>query len=196
MDPITAYQLTSMMKGVVDRGSVAKYVKLSVPVAGKTGTTNDSRDAWFTGFTSNVVAGCYIGFDTPKSLGKFATGGAMCGPVFDSFMREVIKKYGGEDFKVPNGGYFANIDRFTGEVLPNYYSGNNVVSEFFRDTYDISGELTRSLDGGFAMGSNLNLNAKETVEIEQTRKVKTSTGKTVIVPKQASSGSLSSGGLY
>ena len=196
MDPITAYQLTSMMKGVVDRGSVAKYVKLSVPVAGKTGTTNDSRDAWFTGFTSNVVAGCYIGFDTPKSLGKFATGGAMCGPVFDSFMREVIKKYGGEDFKVPNGGYFANIDRFSGEVLPNYYSGNNVVAEFFRNTYDISGEPERILEGGIAMGSNLNLNAKEKVEIKQTRKVKTSTGKTVMVPKQASSGTLSSGGLY
>jgi penicillin-binding protein 1A len=196
MDSVTAYQLTSMMKGVVDRGSAAKYLKLSVPVAGKTGTTNESRDAWFTGFTSDVVAGCYIGFDTPKSLGKFATGGAMCGPVFDKFMREVIKKYGGRDFKVPNGGYFANIDRFSGEVLPDYERGSNVVVEFFRDTYDISRGGAQILDGGFAMGSNLNLNEKESLEIEQTKKVKTSTGKTVIVPKQASSGSLSSGGLY
>ena len=65
MDAITAYQLTSMMEGVVKRGS-GTGVKLPVPVAGKTGTTNDAKDVWFIGYTSNIVAGCYMGFDQPR----------------------------------------------------------------------------------------------------------------------------------
>ena len=82
MDPITAYQLTSMMRGVVDRGTAARHVNLPVPTAGKTGTTNDALDVWFIGFTSNIVAGCYIGYDQPRTLGRGAYGGTMCGPVF------------------------------------------------------------------------------------------------------------------
>ncbi len=75
MDAITAYQLTSMMQGVVERGTASGSVNLPVPTAGKTGTTNDARDVWFIGFTSNIVAGCYIGFDRPRPLGRGAYGG-------------------------------------------------------------------------------------------------------------------------
>ncbi|HHI71782.1 MAG TPA: PBP1A family penicillin-binding protein, partial [Rhodobacteraceae bacterium] len=74
IDAITAYQIRSMMQGVVQRGTAAGKIKLGVPVAGKTGTTNDAKDVWFTGFTSNIVAGCYMGFDTPRPLGKGAFG--------------------------------------------------------------------------------------------------------------------------
>ena len=74
MDPITAYQLTSMMQGVVQRGTASSTVNLPVPIAGKTGTTNDARDVWFVGFSSTIVAGCYIGFDTPRSLGAAGLG--------------------------------------------------------------------------------------------------------------------------
>ncbi|MGA9434898.1 MAG: PBP1A family penicillin-binding protein, partial [Roseobacter sp.] len=88
MDQITAYQLTSMMRGVVDRGTAARTVNLPVPTAGKTGTTNDAKDVWFIGFTSNIVAGCYIGYDQPRSLGRGASGGGMCGPVFQRFMEQ------------------------------------------------------------------------------------------------------------
>ena len=70
MDAITAYQLTSMMEGTITRDTAQGVIDLSVPVAGKTGTTNDARDVWFTGFTSNIVAGCYIGYDQPRSLAK------------------------------------------------------------------------------------------------------------------------------
>lgn len=101
MDPITAYQLTSMMRGVVERGTAARTVNLPVPTAGKTGTTNDSKDVWFVGFTSNIVAGCYIGYDTPRNMGRGASGGGMCGPVFQRFMLEATKKYGGGEFEVP-----------------------------------------------------------------------------------------------
>jgi penicillin-binding protein 1A len=117
MDPITAYQLTSMMKGVVDRGTASGVVKLSVPTAGKTGTTNDARDVWFIGFTSNIVAGCYIGYDLPRPLGRGAYGSSMCGPVFQQFMLKATEKYGGGPFEVPPGGHFIKIDRFTGGRL-------------------------------------------------------------------------------
>ena len=70
IDAVTAYQITFMMEGVVERGTARHVIDLDVPVAGKTGTTNESRDAWFIGYTPNIVAGCYIGYDLPRSLGK------------------------------------------------------------------------------------------------------------------------------
>ena len=198
MDAITAYQLTLMMKGVVDRGSASSTVNLSVPVAGKTGTTNEAKDVWFIGFTSNIVAGCYIGFDIPRSLGSKATGGGMCGPIFNNFMKEVVKKYGGTVFKVPNGGYFRNIDRLTGMVLPENATGYDVVREYFRDTDEVIDGMERILDGGFAMGSNLNLilRGEENTDSKSFEEVITPNGELVIVPKKASSGTLNAGGLY
>nr|WP_281501846.1 PBP1A family penicillin-binding protein [Aliiroseovarius sp. F20344] len=190
MDAITAYQLTSMMRGVVQRGTASRTVNLPVPTAGKTGTTNDGRDVWFVGFTSNIVAGCYIGYDRPRTM-PGASGGGMCGPVFNGFMKEAIKELGGGDFKVPKGGHFIKIDRFSGARLPNNASGDHVVAEYFRDGEEpLFGVM---FDGGFAMGANLPLfdNASE-----NSAKVKTSTGKTVVVPGKADFGSLSSGGLY
>lgn len=191
MDPITAYQLTSMMKGVVDRGTAAKHVNLSVPVAGKTGTTNEARDVWFIGFTSNIVAGCYIGYDRPRPLGRGAYGASMCGPVFQSFMKKAIKKYGGGAFAVPPGGHFIKIDRYTGARLPDSASGEYVVAEYFRDGEDPLFGL--AFDGGFAMGANLPL-VQEIVD--SGRKVRTSTGGVAVVGPKASFGTLSSGGLY
>jgi len=90
MDPVAAFQTVSLMEGVVLRGTATRLQLLGFPVGGKTGTTNESRDAWFVGFTPNMVFGCYIGYDNPKSLGKKASGGALCGPVFDRFMRNAM----------------------------------------------------------------------------------------------------------
>jgi penicillin-binding protein 1A len=87
-------------------------------LAGKTGTTNDARDVWFVGFSSTIVAGCYIGYDQPRSLGRGASGGGMCGPVFAEFMRAAVQEYGGAPFAVPPGGVFYPIDRFSGQRLP------------------------------------------------------------------------------
>ncbi|MEO0400945.1 MAG: PBP1A family penicillin-binding protein [Pseudomonadota bacterium] len=191
MDPITAYQLTSMMQGVVDRGTAARTVNLPVPIAGKTGTTNDAKDVWFIGFSNNIVAGCYIGYDQPRSLGRGASGGGMCGPVFQSFMKEAIGKFGGGAFDVPPGGYFINIDRFTGARLSDSARGDNVVAEYFREGEDPTFGIM--FDGGFAMGSDLPL-------FEEAggggRQVTTSTGKKAIVGPKANFGTLSSGGLY
>ena len=81
MDRITAYQLTSMMEGVVSRGTARRTVNLAVPTAGKTGTTNEAKDVWFLGFTSNIVAGCYIGHDIPRPLGR-GQGVVLCVVLF------------------------------------------------------------------------------------------------------------------
>ncbi|WP_299030809.1 penicillin-binding protein 1A [uncultured Sulfitobacter sp.] len=192
MDPVTAYQLTSMMKGVVDRGTARKTVNLRVPAAGKTGTTNDAKDVWFVGFTSNIVAGCYIGYDQPRSLGRSASGGGMCGPVFQRFMSKAVAKYGGGKFRAPDGCEFIKIDRFSGARLSSNASGGNVVSECFRDGEFINFGVT--FDGGFAMGADLPL--VEEVGGAKAKEVTTSTGKKAIVGPKAGFGTLSSGGLY
>ncbi len=192
MNAITAYQLTSMMTGVVERGTAARTVGLSVPVAGKTGTTNDSKDVWFVGFTSNIVAGCYIGYDQPRPLGRGASGGGMCGPVFQEFMQEATAKYGGGPFTVPPGGRFIKIDRFTGAPLPDDATGDYVVAEYFRDGEEpVFGVM---FDGGFAMGSNLPL--VQEAQARAGRSVTTSTGQTATVGPKADFGTVSSGGLY
>jgi penicillin-binding protein 1A len=194
MDAITAYQLTSMMQGVVLRGS-GSGVHLPVPVAGKTGTTNDAKDVWFIGFTSNIVAGCYMGFDQPRTLGPGAFGGTLCVPVFQAFMEEAIKKYGGSQFKVPPGGHFININRFTGERLPDGISGDFVQPEYFRDGVEPLFGIGAMVDGGFGMGQNLPLFAYgETDEGGTT--VTTVDGETKVIPKKADFGTMSSGGLY
>ncbi len=193
MNAVTAYQLTSMLQGVVQRGTAAGRVQLPVPVAGKTGTTNEAKDVWFIGFTSNIVAGCYIGFDRPKGLGRGASGGAFCGPVFNSFMQKATEKYGGGRFEVPPGGRFIKIDRFSGARLPDDAAGEYVVAEYFRNGEEPVFGLM--FDGGFAMSQNLPLfipdggfNGGSTIT--------TSTGDVVIVPDKADFGTLSSGGLY
>ncbi|MFZ5963870.1 penicillin-binding protein 1A [Thalassococcus sp. BH17M4-6] len=190
MDPVTAYQLTSMMQGVVERGTASKTVNLPVPTAGKTGTTNDAKDVWFVGFTSSIVAGCYIGYDQPRSLGRGASGGGMCGPVFQRFMTEAVKKYGGGKFNVPEACQFINIDRFTGARLGSGASGANVVAECFREGEEPIFGI--QFDGGFAMGGNFDVIQPD----GRAKEVTTSTGRKAVVGPKASFGTLSSGGLY
>ncbi|MCL1627459.1 PBP1A family penicillin-binding protein [Roseibaca sp. V10] len=191
MDEVTAYQLTSMMQGVVQRGTAASTVNLSVPTAGKTGTTNDARDVWFVGYTSNIVAGCYLGYDQPKPLGRGAGGGSMCGPVFNEFMQHAVEKYGGGRFRVPDNGYFLKIDRVTGARLPDDASGANVVAEFFREGEEPIFGLAAIIDGGFAMGGDLPMFAPgeqyEALEREDAGRG---------TPPPASFGTVTTGGLY
>ncbi|MEM9709785.1 MAG: PBP1A family penicillin-binding protein [Pseudomonadota bacterium] len=194
MNAVTAYQLTSMMQGVVDRGTAASAVNLPVPTAGKTGTTNDARDVWFVGFTSNIAAGCYIGYDQPRPLGRGASGGKLCAPVFQAFMEKAVARYGGGPFEVPPGGRFIKINRFTGERLSDDAFGPDVVAEYFR-----SGEeplFGIAFDGGFAMGANLPLVTPDFADLPEGTLVETADGQVITVPKQATFGEVSSGGLY
>ena len=195
MNAITAYQLTSMMEGVILRGS-GSGVDLPVPVAGKTGTTNDAKDVWFIGFTSTIVAGCYLGYDTPRTLGPGAFGGTLCVPIFNAFMKKAVERFGGTRFKVPPGGHFISIDRYTGAQLPEGASGENVQAEYFRDGEEPIFGLGALVDGGFGMGENLPLFATGESETFAAEAVTTADGTTKTVPKKADFGVLSSGGLY
>ncbi|MDO5630419.1 MAG: PBP1A family penicillin-binding protein [Paracoccus sp. (in: a-proteobacteria)] len=192
MDAVTAYQLTSMMEGVVTRGS-GKGVNLPVPSAGKTGTTNDAKDVWYIGYTSNIVAGCYLGYDQPRSLGQGAYGGTLCVPVFNAFMRQAVRKYGGTAFKVPPGGFWVKIDRVTGQRLPDNATGDNVISEYFRNGTDPDW-MSPVVVSGFGDGP-VTLPWQAT-EQERARNVTTSTGERRVIPQRADFGTLSSGGLY
>jgi penicillin-binding protein 1A len=114
LDPMTAYQITSMMVGVVQRGTATSVAELGRHIAGKTGTTNDEKDAWFIGYAPNLVVGVYLGYDKPRSLGRGTTGGGLAAPVFKDFMRVALDGTPNVDFKVPEGMNLVSIDRKTG----------------------------------------------------------------------------------
>ena len=114
LDPMTAYQITSMMEGVVQRGTAVTISELGRPIAGKTGTTNDEKDAWFIGFTPNLAAGLYIGYDKPQPLGKGVTGGGLAAPIFKEFMKEALEGTPVVDFRMPEGMKLIAINRKTG----------------------------------------------------------------------------------
>ncbi len=114
LDPMTAYQITSMMEGVVQRGTATTIAELGYPIAGKTGTTNDEKDAWFVGYTPDLVVGVYMGYDQPRHMGKGSTGGGLAAPIFKEFMAEVLKDTRPVDFRVPEGMKMIAVDRKSG----------------------------------------------------------------------------------
>ncbi|MCJ8322639.1 MAG: penicillin-binding protein 1A [Rhizobiales bacterium] len=127
----TAYQITSFMEGVVLRGTAPVVRKLGKPVAGKTGTTNDYKDAWFVGYTPDLVVGVYLGFDTPKNMGRSQTGGQLAAPVFLDFMQQALKDTPAIPFRVPNGLNFYRIDGKTGiAAMPG---DENIITEAFKN---------------------------------------------------------------
>lgn len=131
LDPMTAYQITSMMEGVVKHGTGARAFKeFGRPVAGKTGTTNDYRDAWFVGFTPDLVVGVFVGYDTPKSMGRSATGGGLAAPIFRDFMEKATKGKPPLEFQVPKGLKLIPIDRRTGMQVA--HGGKGVILEAFK----------------------------------------------------------------
>ena len=114
----TAYQVTSMMEGVIKRGTGRKLRNLNLNLAGKTGTTNKNMDAWFIGFTSKLVIGVYVGFDEPKSLGKYETGAKAALPLFKKFVTRVVKIKDSYPFKIPKNINLIMVDLETG-LTPN-----------------------------------------------------------------------------
>ncbi len=114
LDPMTAYQVTSMLQGVVQRGTATTVQAVGRPVAGKTGTTNDYHDAWFVGYSPDLVVGVYIGYDTPRNLGTGNTGGVLAAPVFTEFMKTALADSPPTPFTMPPGMQLIPIDRSTG----------------------------------------------------------------------------------
>ena len=103
IDPLTAYQMVSILEGVVQRGTGTALKAVGKPLAGKTGTTNDAKDVWFVGFSPDLAVGVYLGYDKPQSLGDRATGGGFAAPIFRDFMQMALKDKPATPFRVPPG---------------------------------------------------------------------------------------------
>ena len=131
----TAYQMTSILEGVVKRGTGKKLKVLGVPLAGKTGTTNKNFDAWFIGFTSDLAIGVYVGYDEPKTLGKFETGSKAALPIFKSFIEKAMYKEEMKAFKVPSNIYFFPVDYNTGKGL-NFGNSKAIIEAFKEGSLD------------------------------------------------------------
>ncbi|MEO1198451.1 MAG: penicillin-binding protein 1A [Pseudomonadota bacterium] len=114
LDPYTAYQMTSMLEGVVLRGTARRVSELGIPLAGKTGTTNDERDAWFVGYSPDLAVGVFVGFDDPAPMGRGMTGGRLAAPIFKAFMGEAIGDQPPIPFRVPPGIQLIRVDPSTG----------------------------------------------------------------------------------
>ncbi len=149
MDPRTAYQITSILEGVVRRGTAARTVggKTDKPIAGKTGTTNDYKDAWFVGFAPDLAAGVYVGFDMPQTLGQGEAGGTVAAPIFADFMVEALKDEAGIPFRVPSGVRLVRVNARTGK--PAGAGDRNVILEAFKAEDDPN--ASRSLEDDYAL---------------------------------------------
>ena len=124
-----AYQVTSMLKGAVDRGTGKKTRFSGIEIAGKTGTTNNNTDAWFIGYSSDLIVGVYTGFDKPLSLGKKETGSSIAVPIFKEIMSDYLSKNNSLPFRVPKGIELVKIDLDTGKIITN--DGDNTIYEAF-----------------------------------------------------------------
>ena len=127
--PEVAYVLTSMMQSVVQQGTAQRARRLRRPVAGKTGTTNDQHDAWFAGFTPQLVAVVWVGFDTPRRLGRHETGGRAALPIWVRFMRKALRGRPKRPFRQPPGVVVQRIDQVSGLLAPE--GATDVLEEVF-----------------------------------------------------------------
>lgn len=131
-DAQSLYQITSILQGVVERGTGRQAQVPGHTIAGKTGTTNEVKDVWFIGFSKNLVVGVYMGFDQPKTLGAYS-GSHMPAKVFSEFMTEALKNEKNQPFSVPNGITFVRIDRETGKPVDSSTPANRIISESFKN---------------------------------------------------------------
>lgn len=130
INPYTAYQITSMLEGVVERGTGQRVRAVGKPVAGKTGTSNEEKDAWFIGFTPDLTVGVYVGYDNPKPMGRDATGGELASPIVADFLKLALKDKPATPFRVPSGVQLIPIDPATGQRAA--YGDPNVILEAFK----------------------------------------------------------------
>jgi penicillin-binding protein 1A len=134
LNPITAYQIVSMTQGVVERGTASSALRgLDMPLGGKTGTTNDFKDAWFVGYSPDLVVGVWTGFDTPRNMGEGETGGHIAAPIFRQFVAEALRNTPPTPFRIPSGVRLVRIDYMTG-LLPGPQTTQTILEAFKPDT--------------------------------------------------------------
>src|SRR5262245_57465929 len=139
IDPRTAYQMVSILEGVVQRGTGVAVKAVGKPLAGKTGTTNDSKDAWFVGFSPDLAVGVYVGFDQPRSLGGKETGGAIAAPIFRDFMTEALADKPATPFRVPPDLRLVRVDLHTGQRPAG--EGGPIILEAYKPGSEPNGEV-------------------------------------------------------
>ena len=140
--PETAFQMTSILEGAVQRGTAKKLKDLNLHIAGKTGTTNKNTDTWFVGFTSNLLVGVYVGSDNPTPLGKYETGSKTALPIFKSFISESVKKFEARPFKAAKGTVMMVVDPTTGQKAD--FTSKNTIIEVFKKENVIEGKVLYS----------------------------------------------------
>ena len=148
-DPVSLYQIVNILQGVVERGSGWKARIQGKTIGGKTGTSNDQKDVWFIGGTPDLVAGVFLGYDQPKSLGSYAAGGSLAAPVFKDFMTQVLKDKKDVAFRVPAGVSLVRVNRETGKPATVNDSNFNVVLEAFKEgtePFGFDAEKSNSFD--------------------------------------------------
>ncbi|MEZ5648543.1 MAG: penicillin-binding transpeptidase domain-containing protein [Alphaproteobacteria bacterium] len=152
INPATAYQIVSILEGVVLRGTGAKVREVGKPLAGKTGTSNDSFDTWFMGFSPDLAVGVFVGFDTPATLGKTETGGSVASPIFRDFMIEALKDAPATPFRVPPGIRFVRINHLTGRLARS--ADKETILEAYKPGTEPTGDddNTIVLDGSYIPG--------------------------------------------
>lgn len=150
LDPLTAYQMVSMLQGVVQNGTGQKIKWLGKPLAGKTGTTNDSLDAWFIGFSADLAVGVFTGFDKPRSLGDGEEGSSVAVPIFRDFMKEALKDEPGVPFRMPSGIRLVRVNADTGQ--PATLGDEHVVLEAFKPGTEPRAGQYAVLDGSLEVG--------------------------------------------
>ncbi|MGE5478255.1 MAG: penicillin-binding transpeptidase domain-containing protein, partial [Bacteroidales bacterium] len=150
VDPVSAYQMVSIMEGVVQRGTGRVVASVGKPLAGKTGTSNDSHDVWFAGFSPDLVAAVFVGFDDPVSLGDKETGGGIAAPIFRDFMTYALKDKPATPFRVPPGVRLVRVNATTGR--PAMPGDPKVILEAFKSTDPLPDEDERVLEGDGAEG--------------------------------------------
>jgi penicillin-binding protein 1A len=145
-DPRSAYQIVSMLQGVVERGTGQRIKAVGKPLAGKTGTTNDYMDAWFVGFSPDLAVGVFTGFDSPRTLGRGEAGSAVAGPIFRDFMAEALKDQPAIPFRIPPGIRLVRLNAETGELARP--GDRNVMLEAFKPDNLQTGQQVL-IDGGY-----------------------------------------------
>jgi penicillin-binding protein 1A len=140
--PQTAYQMTSILEGVVQRGTGKKLKDLKLNIAGKTGTTNKNTDTWFIGFTSNLLVGVYVGLDNPEPLGKYETGSKTALPIFKDFIKKAVKKTDARPFKAAKGTVMMVVDPITGQKAK--FDSKNTIIEVYKEKNVIDGKILYS----------------------------------------------------
>jgi len=146
--PQTAYQITSILEGATRTGTAKKLRDLKMDLAGKTGTTNKNTDTWFVGFTSDLVIGVYVGYDEPKSLGKFETGAKTAMPIFKSFIQSALKKENTRPFKVPENITMMVVDSKTGKKV-SFASKKTLIESFKSDKVLEKTNISKKINNRF-----------------------------------------------